>query len=86
VTTSLIERLRTNLAELRVQGLYKSERVLESPQAGLVRTGERGDAIAAAKALATFVVDPAIAAKIRQAAAEQSDAAARAEIARLVDA
>jgi glycine C-acetyltransferase len=41
VTTSLIERLRTNLAELRVQGLYKSERVLESPQAGLVRTGER---------------------------------------------
>ena len=41
MTTSLIERLRTNLAELRVQGLYKSERVLESPQAGLVRTGER---------------------------------------------
>jgi len=41
VKTSLIERLRTQLAELRDQGLYKSERVLESPQSGLVRTGER---------------------------------------------
>ncbi len=51
----------------------------------VVRAGRAGDAIAAAKALATFVADPAIAAKIRHAATEQPDAAARTEIARLVD-
>src|SRR6185312_199302 len=38
---ALIERLRTDLAGLREQGLYKSERVLAGPQGGLVRTGER---------------------------------------------
>lgn len=38
---ALIERLRTELAALREQGLYKSERVLAGPQGGLVRTGER---------------------------------------------
>ena len=51
----------------------------------IVRTSERADAVAAAKALATFVADPPIAAKIREAATEQSDAAARAEIVRFVD-
>jgi glycine C-acetyltransferase len=38
---ALIERLRTELASLREQGLYKSERVLTGPQGGLVRTGDR---------------------------------------------
>ena len=37
---ALIERLRTDLAALREQGLYKSERVLAGPQGGTVRTGE----------------------------------------------
>ena len=32
---------RSDLAGLREQGLYKSERVLASPQGGVVRTGER---------------------------------------------
>jgi glycine C-acetyltransferase len=38
---ALIERLRAQLASLREQGLYKGERVLTSPQGGLVRTGDR---------------------------------------------
>ncbi len=38
---ALIERLRADLAGLRDQGLYKSERVLAGPQGGVVRTGDR---------------------------------------------
>jgi len=38
---ALIERLRGELASLREQGLYKSERVLAGPQGGTVRTGDR---------------------------------------------
>jgi len=38
---AVIERLRSELAGLREQGLYKSERVLAGPQGGVVRTGER---------------------------------------------
>src|SRR5580693_3215162 len=36
---AVIERLRAELAGLRAQGLYKGERVLTSPQGGLVRAG-----------------------------------------------
>ncbi|MFI4907374.1 MAG: glycine C-acetyltransferase [Steroidobacterales bacterium] len=38
---SLLERLRSEIAGLREQGLYKSERVLAGPQGGTVRTGGR---------------------------------------------
>ncbi|HXY96064.1 MAG TPA: glycine C-acetyltransferase [Steroidobacteraceae bacterium] len=38
---AVIERLRGELAALREQGLYKSERVLTSPQGGVVRAGDR---------------------------------------------
>ncbi len=38
---AVIERLRGELASLREQGLYKSERVLASPQGGVVRAGGR---------------------------------------------
>ena len=38
---ALRERLRSEIAGLREQGLYKSERVLAGPQGGIVRTGER---------------------------------------------
>ena len=38
---SLIDRLRAELAGLQQQGLYKAERVLASPQGGIVRTGDR---------------------------------------------
>jgi glycine C-acetyltransferase len=38
---AVIERLRGELAALREQGLYKSERVLTSPQGGVVRSGGR---------------------------------------------
>jgi glycine C-acetyltransferase len=38
---TFIERLRGELAALRTQGLYKSERVLAGPQGGVVRAGER---------------------------------------------
>jgi glycine C-acetyltransferase len=38
---AVIERLRGDLAALRKQGLYKSERVLTSPQGGVVRAGGR---------------------------------------------
>ncbi|HEY4212351.1 MAG TPA: glycine C-acetyltransferase [Steroidobacteraceae bacterium] len=41
MTESLIERLRTETAALREQGLYKSERILSGPQGGQVRTGDR---------------------------------------------
>jgi glycine C-acetyltransferase len=39
--SGVIERLRGELAQLREQGLYKNERVLEGPQAALVRAGGR---------------------------------------------
>jgi glycine C-acetyltransferase len=35
-----LARLKTDLADLKAQGLYKSERVLAGPQGGTVRTGE----------------------------------------------
>src|ERR1700733_7333635 len=38
---AFIERLRADLAGLREQGLYKSERVLAGPQGSVVRTGDR---------------------------------------------
>ncbi len=38
---SFLEDLTESLGELRGQGLYKSERVLESPQGGVVRTASR---------------------------------------------
>src|SRR5579864_8055195 len=38
---AFIERLRDDLAALKDQGLYKSERVLGGPQGGLVRAGGR---------------------------------------------
>jgi len=41
MNSAFIERLRADLAGLREQGLYKSERVLAGPQGGLVRTGDR---------------------------------------------
>jgi glycine C-acetyltransferase len=41
MNAAFIERLRADLAGLREQGLYKSERVLAGPQGGVVRTGER---------------------------------------------
>lgn len=41
MNTSFLERLNAELAGLREQGLYKTERVLTTPQGGLVRTGER---------------------------------------------
>jgi glycine C-acetyltransferase len=41
VNSSLKERLAAELAGLREQGLYKSERVIASPQAAVVRAGER---------------------------------------------
>src|SRR6476660_7557202 len=36
-----LERIRRDLAAIREQGLYKSERVLPGPQGEGVRTGER---------------------------------------------
>ena len=39
--SSFLERLSTDLAGLREQGLYKSERVIASPQAAVVRAGDR---------------------------------------------
>lgn len=41
MSNSFTERLRSELASLKQQGLYKSERVLAGPQAGMVRTGTR---------------------------------------------
>jgi glycine C-acetyltransferase len=40
VNPSFLARLQTDLEALREQGLYKGERVLTSPQSGLIRTGE----------------------------------------------
>jgi len=39
--SQLIERLRGDLAAVREQGLYKRERVLSSPQGGVVQVGDR---------------------------------------------
>src|SRR6201991_3862841 len=39
--SSVLDRLTADLANLREQGLYKGERVITSPQGGVVRTGER---------------------------------------------
>jgi glycine C-acetyltransferase len=39
--SALIERLRAELAGLKEQGLFKSERILAGPQGGVVRTGDR---------------------------------------------
>jgi glycine C-acetyltransferase len=39
MNTGVLERLRGELAALREQGLYKGERVLTSPQGGVVRAG-----------------------------------------------
>jgi len=41
MNSSFLDRLRTDIAGLREQGLYKSERVLAGPQGGVVRTGDR---------------------------------------------
>jgi glycine C-acetyltransferase len=41
MSSSFLDRLRSDIAGLRDQGLYKSERVLASPQGGVVRTGDR---------------------------------------------
>jgi glycine C-acetyltransferase len=41
VDSSFLERLGADLASLREQGLYKSERVIASPQGAVVRTGDR---------------------------------------------
>ncbi|MEZ5532929.1 MAG: glycine C-acetyltransferase [Steroidobacteraceae bacterium] len=38
---AFLDRLAAGLAELRNQGLYKSERILTSPQAAVVRSGEK---------------------------------------------
>ena len=38
---AFLERLRSDIAGLREQGLYKSERVLQGPQGGVVRAGGR---------------------------------------------
>ena len=38
---AFLERLRGDLASLRDQGLYKSERVLAGPQGALVHAGDR---------------------------------------------
>jgi glycine C-acetyltransferase len=38
---AVIDRLRGELAAVREQGLYKSERVLAGPQGGVVRAGDR---------------------------------------------
>ena len=41
MNSSILKRLSADLAGLRDQGLYKEERVLTSPQSGIVRTGDR---------------------------------------------
>jgi glycine C-acetyltransferase len=41
VDSAFLERLTADLAGLREQGLYKSERVIASPQGAVVRTGDR---------------------------------------------
>ena len=39
MNASILERLRTDLAALRSAGLYKAERVISTPQGGVIRTG-----------------------------------------------
>jgi len=41
MSSTFLDRLTADLAALREQGLYKSERVLTSPQGGVVRTADR---------------------------------------------
>jgi glycine C-acetyltransferase len=41
MNSSVLDRLTADLAALREQGLYKGERVLTTPQGGVVRTGDR---------------------------------------------
>src|SRR5476651_2367486 len=41
MNSSILERLRTDLAGLRTAGLYKSERVIAGPQGAVIRAGER---------------------------------------------
>ena len=41
MNASFIDRLRADLNSVREQGLYKAERVLTTPQSGVVRTGDR---------------------------------------------
>jgi glycine C-acetyltransferase len=41
MNSSILERLRTDLAGLRSAGLYKSERVIAGPQGALIRSAER---------------------------------------------
>jgi len=41
MNASFIDRLRADLKSVREQGLYKAERVLTTPQSGVVRTGDR---------------------------------------------
>jgi glycine C-acetyltransferase len=40
MSTSILERLRTDLAELKAAGLYKGERVIAGPQGGVVHAGQ----------------------------------------------
>ena len=40
MSTSILERLRTDLAELKAAGLYKGERVITGPQGGVVHAGQ----------------------------------------------
>ena len=40
MSEAFLKRLRTELGSVREQGLYKSERVIASPQGGVVRTNE----------------------------------------------
>jgi glycine C-acetyltransferase len=44
MNSSFLHRLSAELESLKEQGLYKSERVLASPQGGTVRTGESANA------------------------------------------
>jgi glycine C-acetyltransferase len=41
MSTSILDRLRADLAELKAAGLYKPERVLAGPQGGVVHAGQR---------------------------------------------
>src|SRR6185295_5116872 len=41
MNAKVLDRLTADLAAVREQGLFKSERVLTTPQGGLVRTGDR---------------------------------------------
>ncbi len=41
MNSAFLDRITADLAALREQGLFKSERMLTTPQGGLVRTGER---------------------------------------------